>query len=157
MCNYGIQYYESTFQRLGQSLRTFIAQLQVQVQQLTFQYLPFRSQLGVLDGAQTIRAWLNFLMQFSTATHLQSNFDFRSQYVFHGTQKAFEQFKSLILINLFSNLRLDSPLFNLILRKLVLKNHVQIFSLGSLTSVNYYLKELGINLARLHQILQGKH
>ena len=86
----------------------------------------------------------NFIFNFRNKIDKKINNDFRSYYL---TNFNFNYLKSLdFCLLLFLNLRLESPVLNLRLRKIFIKNDTFIFNLGVNSNLNYRSYNLGNNL-----------
>jgi len=94
----------------------------------------------------------NFIFNFRNKIDKKINNDFRSYYL---TNFNFNYLKSLdFCLLLFLNLRLESPVLNLRLRKIFIKNDTFIFNLGVNSNLNYRSYNLGNNLNLFFSIIK---
>lgn len=77
-----------------------------------------------------------------------------SMYKFNFSMEELESSDLCLIVG--SNVRLEAPILNVKLRKLFLKG-TDVFGVGANTKSNYFIKNLGVNLKVLLQILEGNH
>lgn len=81
--------------------------------------------------------------------------DFRFNYFFDYKKfNNLNNFNSIFLFN--TNLRLENPLFNLRLKKLVDKNLIKVFSFGSSFGYNFFVYNQGNSLKNFLNFIEGK-
>ena len=78
----------------------------------------------------------------------------KDHYTFQTKYEELENLDLCLLIG--TNLRLEAPLVNLRLRKGVIKNNLQVFSIGDPHDLTYNYKDLGHKPKALEDILNGK-
>lgn len=84
-----------------------------------------------------------------------SKFDFRYTYAFNSKIRSFDETDMCLLVGL--NLRLQSPLLNVRLRRNYLANNIQVFVIGFCSNFSYYIKHLGCSISVFLSFLEGLH
>lgn len=84
-----------------------------------------------------------------------NNVDFRQYYITNWNKMDFENTEVFVFVGL--NLRLEAPLLNIKLRKLIKKKKILIFSFMSNANLLYYVKHVSTNIKHFIKFLEGKH
>ena len=112
---------------------------------------------GELSDAQSLfmlKEFNNFFGIVNNNSDIIVNNDLRQNYLVKF--KKVELLKSNLVILVGTNLRLESPLMNLRLRKLFLKKKIFITSFGSTVNLTYNVKHLGLNIKNFINFVEGK-
>lgn len=83
------------------------------------------------------------------------NVDLRSNYLLPYDRTTLKKSDCIILLGL--NLRLESPIYNIFLRKLVVNHKKLIISCNNRINLNYFIKSIGVNIISLIKLLEGKN
>lgn len=83
------------------------------------------------------------------------NIDLRNNYLFQYNKYNLLNNDLLILVGI--NLRLESPLYNLQLRKLYLKKKIIIVSFTPTINLTYYVRQFGIGINNFFKFIEGQH
>ena len=97
----------------------------------------------------------NELFYSSKGQYFDINPDITNNFLLNSSINDIKNADCCLLIN--SNPREEGSLFNLKLRNAVLKNNLQVYSIGTKTNLTFPVINLGLTLATLTQILKGKH
>ena len=123
----------------------------------SFNEISFRFGDGVdLETIFSVKAISSYLF----AKGMNSLINYEKKGSFRATTRSFFFKKTLFsktdcIFLIGTNLRLENPILNAILRKQVLESsNLKVFVLGSSVSYNYYVKQLGNSLNILYSILQ---
>lgn len=114
---------------------------------------PF-SDLEALYSLKTLLNKLGSSAMFMNNREISLNSSLASLYKFNFSMEDLESSDLCLIVG--SNIRLEAPILNVKLRKLFLKG-TDVFSIGPNTKTNYFIKNLGVNLKVLLQILEGNH
>jgi NADH dehydrogenase (ubiquinone) Fe-S protein 1 len=115
--------------------------------------------IGQLNDAETLiilKDFSNFIgsSNFKTNLNNNSNIDFRQNYILTFHKNDLYNCSLLFLVGL--NLRLESPLYNLKLRKLFLKKKFLILVFNSTLNLTYYAKHIGLSYKSFLLFLEGR-
>jgi NADH dehydrogenase (ubiquinone) Fe-S protein 1 len=83
------------------------------------------------------------------------NSDFFENFTFGSNYRNFDIIDFMLIVNV--NLRLESPLLNLKIKRLCHKNNLIVCSVGHLTNLNFEYFNLGNDLSSFVNILKGRH
>jgi len=83
------------------------------------------------------------------------NCDFKNNYILPIHKEKLINYQICVLIGI--NLRLESPLYNLVLRRLYLKKQLLIILFTNSVNLTYYTLHVGLGLQNFIKFLEGKH
>lgn len=114
--------------------------------------------LGSINDAATLimlKEFNSFFNNNTVVNKLKKNNDFRSNYLLKFRKINLLNSDLCILVGL--NLRVESPLYNIRLRKLYLKKKILIVSFGSTVNLTYNFQHLGLSSKSLLKFIEGNH
>ena len=113
--------------------------------------------LGNINDANSLimlKEFNSFFNKSKFVNKLKNN-DFRSNYLLKFRKINLLNSDLFILVGL--NLRVESPLYNIRLRKLYLKKKILIVSFGSTSNLTYNIQHLGISSKSFLKFIEGNH
>lgn len=147
--------------KLGSFLKTTWLNIINNLKKIKFQKINFF--LGSFLDAETcilLKIFLNLFGNFSLNTSniffRNSNCDFRQNFIINNL--ILENILNSDIVVLFlNNLRIENPILNMKLKKLVKIKKLRIFTLGNNFNYNFFHYNLGNSLRLFKYILEGKH
>ena len=115
----------------------------------------FNSLHGELSDVQSLILLKEFNSFFNNYNQLSQTNDLRKNYLLKFNKSILLKSDIIVLVGL--NLRLESPLYNVRLKKLNLKKNSLIVSFGSSINLNYSIKNLGLGTKSFLKFIEGKH
>lgn len=142
-------------------LKSYLLYLLKNAQMNNFKFINVIGIFGEFIDLESLFLFKNFLNKLGTSNIYSSwnfttlkNIDYRSNYLFNKNLINIQNADCILLVGI--NLRLESPILNIKIRKSYL-NNCPIYSLGFNSILNYYTKQLGTNMSVLINILEGRH
>lgn len=122
--------------------------------QLFSNYNFFLSNTLDLKSILTLKSFMNLngSLDLKNISYLK---DFKFKNIFNSFLPSLELIDFIFLINI--NLRVNFPILNLKLRKIIVEHFIEGFNIGYSYNYSFFIKTVSNNIKILKQIIEGKH